>query len=101
VPANGWGKTTCFFSTQVRKIVFQNRQIHTRGGTLSSGSNKPPLQKIPSKNSEYSNKDTSRHSSARSLKENGLDDVKLTDKTFGVDNMLTVTPQSQDNHLMP
>ena len=81
--------------------MFQKRQIHTRGGTLSSGSNKPPLQKIPSKNSEYSNKDTSRHSSARSVNENAFEDVKLTDKTLGADNMLSVTPQSHENHLVP
>jgi uncharacterized protein YhbP (UPF0306 family) len=81
--------------------VFQNRQIHTRGGTISTGSNKPPLQKIPSKNSEYSNKDTSRHSSARSVKENALEDVQLTDNTLGVENKLAVTPQSAQNHLVP
>ncbi|XP_028409034.1 adhesion G-protein coupled receptor D1-like [Dendronephthya gigantea] len=86
----------CALNQEVRKIIFQNRQIHIRGGTLSTGSNKPPLQKIPSKNSEYSNKDTSRHSSARSVKENGetCDDVQLTENT------LATTPQTQ-NHLVP
>ena len=43
-------------------------RIQTRNGTVSSGSNKVPLQKIPSKYSESSNRGGSRQSSGRSAR---------------------------------
>ncbi|XP_046860565.1 adhesion G-protein coupled receptor D1-like [Xenia sp. Carnegie-2017] len=86
----------CVLNYEVRKVFCKNRQIQSKAQWLSPISHRPPLQVAPSRNSDCSNKDLSRISSAQSVKENGeiLEDVQEDEGKFYGMGRLAVTPNT-------